>query len=81
MTLRRLVQETRLSVSDLIYPIFVSEEVGEPREVEPMPGIFQHSLDSLIAEAETVVELGIPAVLVFGIPSHKDEVGSEGYAH
>ena len=78
--LRRLVQETRLSVSDLIYPIFVSEEVGEPCEVEPMPGIFQHSLDSLTAEAKAVVELGIPAVLVFGIPSYKDEVGSQGYA-
>ena len=78
--LRRLVQETRLSASDLIYPIFVSEEVGEPREVEPMPGIFQHSLDSLIVEAETVAELGIPAVLVFGIPSLKDEAGSQGYA-
>ena len=78
--LHRLVQETRLSVSDLIYPIFVSEEVGEPRKIEPMPGIFQHSLESLTAEAETVVELGIPAVLVFGIPSQKDEVGSQGYA-
>ena len=78
--LRRLVRETRLSVSDLIYPIFVSQEVGEPREIEPMPGIFQHSLDSLKAEAECVSELGIPAVLLFGIPSRKDEVGSQGYA-
>ena len=78
--LRRLVQETRLSVSDLIYPIFVAEEAGEPREIEPMPGIFQHSLDSLKSEVKTVAELGIPAVLVFGIPSYKDEVGSQGYA-
>ena len=46
-TLRRLVQETRLSVSDLIYPVFVTEETNGPRVIEPMPGIFQHSLDSL----------------------------------
>ena len=78
--LRRLVQETRLSVSDLIYPMFVTEASGGPREIEPMPGIFQHSLDSLVSEVETVAGLGIPAVLVFGIPSHKDEVGSEAYA-
>ena len=79
-TLRRLVQETRFSVSDLIYPVFVTEKSGGPHEIEPMPGIFQHTIDSLIVEAEAVVELGIPAVLVFGIPSHKDEVGSQGYA-
>ena len=78
--LRRLVQETRLSVSDLIYPMFVAEDVDERREIEPMPGIFQHSLDSLKSEVEAVAGLGIPAVLVFGIPSHKDEVGSQGYA-
>ena len=78
--LRRLVQETRLSVSDLIYPIFVSEKSGGPHEIEPMPGTFQHSLDSLVAEVEAVVELGIPAVLLFGIPAHKDELGSQGYA-
>ncbi|MYB48114.1 MAG: porphobilinogen synthase [Dehalococcoidia bacterium] len=78
--LRRLVQETQLSVSDLIYPMFVAEDVDERREIEPMPGIFQHSLDSLKSEVEAVAGLGIPAVLVFGIPSHKDEVGSQGYA-
>ena len=80
LALRRLVQETRLSVSDLIYPVFVTEESNGPREIEPMPGIYQHSLDSLQSEVATVVEMGIPAVLVFGIPSHKDEIGSEGYA-
>ena len=78
--LRRLVQETRLSVSDLIYPMFVTEDTSGPHEIEPMPGIFQHSLDSLKAEVANVAELGIPAVLVFGIPSHKDEVGSQAYA-
>lgn len=78
--LRRLVQETRLSVSDFISPVFVTEEGGAPREIEPMPGIFQHSLNSVKAEVESVSELSIPAVLVFGIPSDKDEVGSQGYA-
>ena len=78
--LRRLVRETRLSVSDLIYPMFVAEGSSGPREIEPMPGIFQHTLDSLVAEVGTVAELRIPAVLLFGIPSHKDEVGSQGYA-
>ena len=78
--LRRLVQETRLSVSDLIYPMFVTEDTSGPQEIKPMPGIFQHTLDSLKAEVEAVAELGIPAVLVFGIPAHKDEVGSEAYA-
>ena len=78
--LRRLVRETRLSVSDLIYPMFVAEGSSGPHEIEPMPGIFQHTLDSLVSEVESVAELGIPAVLVFGIPSHKDEVGSQGYA-
>ena len=78
--LRRLVRETRLSVSDLIYPMFVAEGSSGPHEIEPMPGIFQHTLDSLVAEVGTVAELGIPAVLLFGIPSHKDEVGSQGYA-
>ncbi len=78
--LRRLAQETRLSVSDLIYPVFVREHSGAPREIEPMPGIFQHSLDSLDEEIATVAMLDIPGVLVFGIPSHKDEVGSEAYA-
>ena len=78
--LRRIVQETRLSVSDLIYPVFVTQESNGPHEIEPMPGIYQHSLDSLQSEVATVAEMGIPAVLVFGIPSHKDEIGSEGYA-
>ncbi len=78
--LRRLVQETQLSVSDLIYPLFVAEGINRPREIEPMPGIFQHTLHSLVSEVESVAELGIPAVLLFGIPTHKDEVGSQGYA-
>ena len=79
-SLRRLLRETRLSISDFIYPVFVAEDGGAPSEIEPMPGIYQHSLDSLRAEVTSAAELGIPAVLVFGIPSNKDDVGSQGYA-
>ena len=77
--LRRLTQETTLSVSNLIYPIFVTHgrDVREP--IEPMPGCFQLSLDQILPELSEVSELGIPGVLLFGIPAAKDEVGSEAY--
>ena len=78
--LRRMVQETRLSISDFIYPIFVTHGRDVRREIEPMPGIFQLSLDHLIAEVGEVANLGIPAVLLFGIPAEKDSMGTEAYA-
>lgn len=78
--IRRLVQETRLSASDFIYPIFVTQERNVRREIAPMPGMFQHSLDTLPSEVESAADLGIPAVLVFGIPSIKDDEGSGAYA-
>ena len=78
--IRRLVQETRLSASDFIYPIFVTQERNTRREIGPMPGMFQHSLDTLPSEVESAADLGIPAVLVFGIPSIKDDEGSGAYA-
>ena len=78
-TLRRMVQETRLSVSDFVYPIFVTHGREVRNEVGPMPGIYQLSLDHLIAEVGEVSELGIPAVLLFGIPAKKDPEGSEAY--
>jgi len=77
---RNLTQETRLSVDDLIYPIFVTHGRDVRAEIEPMPGIYQLSLDHLISEIGAVVELGIPAVLLFGIPRKKDAAGSEAYA-
>ena len=77
--LRRMARETRLAVSDLIYPIFVTHGRNVRAEIEPMPGMFQLSLDHLILEAGTVAEMGIPAVLLFGIPEHKDAVGTEAY--
>ena len=74
-----LARETRLSASDFIYPIFVTHGRDVRNEIEPMPGIYQLSLDHLITEVGEVASLGIPAVLLFGIPSRKDAVGSEAY--
>ncbi|GBD17748.1 Delta-aminolevulinic acid dehydratase [bacterium HR27] len=76
---RRLVRETRLSVEDLIYPLFVVHGRGVRREVGSMPGVYQLSVDQLGYEAEELLSLGIGAVLLFGIPAHKDEFASEAY--
>ena len=78
--LRSLVRETHLSVNQLIYPLFIAEGIQEPREISSMPGIMQWPVDSVGREVERITNLGIPAVLLFGIPSEKDEVGSQAYA-
>ena len=78
--MRKLVRENSVSIDDLIYPVFVVEGENQINPVESMPGICQYSLDHLIEEIERVVSLGINAVLLFGIPAHKDEVGSGAYA-
>lgn len=78
--LRELVRETRLSVKDFIYPLFITEGRGIRQEIESMPGQYRWSLDLLPAEVEAVARLGIRAVLLFGIPDHKDEVGSGAWA-
>jgi len=77
--LRALVRETRLDVGDLVYPIFVVEGNGLKQEIASMPNVFRHSVDRLPQEAEEVARLGIPAVILFGIPDQKDEVGSAAY--
>ena len=77
--LRGLVRETRLSVEQLIYPLFIAEGLREPREIVSMPGIMQWPLERLGREVERLAQLGIPAVLLFGIPNEKDEVGSQAY--
>ncbi|MBI4499017.1 MAG: porphobilinogen synthase [Chloroflexi bacterium] len=77
--LRRMVRETVLSPEDFIYPLFVTHGSGVRDEIAAMPGQYQLSLDQLPAEAEELRELGIPAVLLFGIPARKDPVGSEAY--
>src|SRR5436853_1574034 len=77
--LRALVREAHLSLDQLIYPLFIAEGLSEPREVSSMPGIMQWPLEHLGREAERIARLGIPAVLLFGIPNEKDEVGSQAY--
>jgi porphobilinogen synthase len=74
--LRRLVAETRLSVDDLIAPLFVREGVSEPRPIASLPGVVQHSRASLVAEVRALRDLGVPAVVLFGVPETKDAVGS-----
>lgn len=77
--IRDMVAETRLSIKDMIQPIFVDERAPEPKPIEAMPGQFRQSLESLSSEAGALEDLGVPAVLLFGLPSQKDEVGSGAY--
>lgn len=77
--LRRMVRETRLSVSDLIYPMFVMEGKDQRQEIASMPGQFRLSIDLLVKEAGEVAGFGIPAIMLFGIPDRKDERGTSGY--
>lgn len=79
-TLRRMVREVEVSVNDLVYPLFVAPGLDAKVEVQSMPGVYQLSVDLLRGEVEEVRSLGIPAVLLFGIPSIKDDTGSEAYA-
>ncbi len=74
--LRRLVAETRLGVDDLVAPLFVRAGVEDPVPIVSMPGHVQHSAASLVVEAKRLASLGIPGIVLFGIPAHKDAVGS-----
>jgi len=75
-----MIRETVLTKNDLIYPLFVVPGTKVKNPVKSMPGVFQFSIDNLVKECKEVRDLGIPAVILFGIPEHKDEVGSEAYA-
>ena len=75
--LRNLVQETRLSVGDFVYPLFVTHGRDVTEEIGPMPGCYKLSLDKLLDETSQVADLGIPGVLLFGIPASKDPLGTE----
>ena len=77
--LRRMVRETTLTPNDFIYPVFVTEGQGRREPISSMPGQFRLSIDLLIKEAQEVKSLGIPAVILFGIPARKDERGSSGF--
>jgi len=79
-TLRRMVQETTISVNDLICPLFVVPGNGIKEEIDSMPGIFHFSVDLISREAEGIFNLGIPALILFGLPENKDGTGSSAYA-
>lgn len=79
-TLRRIVRETKLSVDDLIYPLFVVEGTGIKEPIPSMPEQFRFSLDMLLKEIDEVWHLGILAIILFGVPNRKDALGSEAYA-
>jgi porphobilinogen synthase len=77
--IRRMVRETIVTRDDLLYPMFVTEE-SQSREIPSMPGIFRYTLDDLRRAATDVVSAGLSSIMLFGIPTEKDEVGSQGYA-
>ncbi len=74
-----MVAETRLSVDDLIAPLFVREGITEPQPILSMPGVVQHTRDSLVKEARRLTDLGIPAIVLFGVPVRKDAEGSDAW--
>src|SRR5271170_7890230 len=78
--LRGFVRETRLSTEGFVYPMFACPGTKVRTEVNSMPGIFQQSPDQIVEECREVADLGIPAVILFGLPAHKDETGSEAAA-
>lgn len=78
--LRRMVREVKVTVDDLICPLFVTHGLDVKQEVPSMPGVFHYSVDALVKEARELDELGVPAVLLFGLPSEKDEHGTEAYS-
>jgi porphobilinogen synthase len=78
-TIRRMVRETSLSPDDFIYPLFVTHGKGVKKEISAMPGCFQESVDKVVKTAKEVHALGIPSVILFGIPEHKDETGSGAF--
>jgi porphobilinogen synthase len=78
-TLRRLVAETRLGVDDLVAPMFVRQGIDEPQPVASLPGVVQHTRSSLRTEVAALRDLGVPAVILFGIPASKDPEGSEAW--
>lgn len=79
-SIRKMVRETHLTPDDFIYPLFVTHGKGIKKEISSMPGCFQQSIDETVKEAKSIYKLGIPAIILFGIPEHKDEKGSDAYS-
>ena len=78
--LRQLVAQTRVNINDLVMPLFVREDITEPQPITALPGMMQHTQESLRAEVKELGSLGIQAVMLFGLPTHKDEIGSQAWA-
>ena len=78
-SLRTLVRETSLRPADFVLPLFALEGTGVRREVASMPGVFQTSVDELLVDAQTAWSVGVRSVLLFGLPPHKDAVGTSGW--
>jgi porphobilinogen synthase len=78
--LRRMVRETTLAPDDFIYPLFVTHGRNVKHDISSMPGVYQWSLDQLAREAESIAKVGIPAVILFGVPEEKDPIGLENFA-
>src|SRR5579862_1054019 len=74
--LRELVAETALTPSDLVAPLFVREGIDEPRPIPSLPGVVQHTTETLVKEVDRLAGLGVPAVVLFGVPARKDASGS-----
>jgi len=79
-SIRKMVRETHLTPDDFIYPMFVTFGKGVKKKISSMPGCFQMSVDEIVKEAQNIYKLGIPAIILFGIPEHKDEKASEAYS-
>ena len=78
--MRRLVAQTTLRIDDLVAPLFVREAIVEPNPIASLPGVFQHTVDSLRKEVHGLAELGVPGVILFGVPVQKDAEGSQAWA-
>jgi len=78
--MRRLVAEARLSPDDFVAPLFVREGIDDPQPIASLPGVVQHTQESLVAEVGDLIGAGVPAVILFGVPIEKDEVGSQAWA-
>ena len=77
--MRRLTAETRLGVDDLVAPLFVREDIAEPQPIPSLPGVMQHTRESLRKEVHELASLGIPGIILFGVPARKDDEGSEAW--
>src|ERR1700733_7145496 len=78
--LREMLAESKLTVKDLVAPVFVREGIHAPQPIAPLPGVVQHTVESLVKEARRLAGAGVPGLIVFGVPAQKDAEGSQAWA-